>query len=175
MFYFMASIMAIVGSIVFMFTKFEVDYTAIQSEVKQMKRMISFIDKAVDEYIEEGNSLDTVNFEQLKTRNLILGNSTLSGVSLNSKLQFKGSEVVWQLIPNISDSSSYKLLIDMHLEAVLMRKSVFAEMFIGDRYCEKLSFGDFDTYINTFDEGTSDFVNINGTNSDGIIQCTIYK
>jgi hypothetical protein len=137
--------------------------------------MISYIDESVDDFIEDGNSLDTVNFELLKAQNLLLSNSTVEGTSLNSKLKFKGSEVVWQIIPNVSDATSYKLLIDMQLEPVLMRKSIFAEMYVGGQYCEKLSFGDFDTYMNSFDENSSDFVNINGTNSDGIILCTIYK
>jgi hypothetical protein len=167
--------MTIIGAFVFIVTRFEVDYATVQNEVKQVKRMISYIDKVVDEFIEEGNSLDTVNFELLKNQNLLLGNSIIEGTALNSRLQFKGSEVVWQIILNVSDATSYKLLIDMHSEPGLMRKSVFVEMFVGGMYCEKLSFGDFDTNINSFDENASDFVNINGTNSDGIILCTIYK
>lgn len=90
---------------------------------------------------------------------------------------FPNNTVVWQLIPNKDDNSSYKLLVDMTKNSGLMSKAIFSESFSGREFCEKMLFGTFQTSGKSYDSsivGKEDF-KLDGTNSDGFFVCIVFK
>lgn len=176
--YFVASIMSIVTAMVILFTRYEADDSTIKAELANMKVMFSMVDGFVNTYIVSGGSLTDVNFEELEDSGILLSNSTVtvvSGDKLGATLTFPNNEVVWQLIPNIADTSSYKLLVDMRGNSGLMSKAVFSESFSGREFCEKSLFGTFEGNRISYDDGPFDFVDNTGTNSDGYFVCIVYK
>lgn len=135
-------------------------------------------DNYVAENCDENEETGTIDDESLDNVKLYGYFSTLS---------FPKSDIKWQIIPirdiasesndkdfAISAGSSYKLLIDMSQNRVLMHKAKFSESFAGREYCEKILFGTFQDVRKTYD---SDNVNFSedGTNSDGIFVCIVFK
>jgi len=173
--YIIGIIVAIIASLFILISRYEVNTTSIQNELTQLKVMVSKVDSSVDAYLSVGENLTIINFQVLNSGHYLLSNSIIFGTSYSSTMKFNGSDIVWHLIPNMSDSTSYKLMIDMSSNKTLMEKPAFAEMFVGTELCEKLLFGDFNTLINTYDGVNTNFISINGTKTDGIIGCTVYK
>lgn len=173
--YIISMIVVIIASLFILISRYEVNTTGIQNELTQLKTMVSKIDSSVDNYLSVGENLTLINFQVLSSGHFLLSNSIISGTSFDSTMKFNGSDIIWHLIPNMSDSTSYKLMVDMSSNKTLMEKPAFAEMFLGTQLCEKLLFGDFNAFINTYDGVNTNFININGTNTDGIIGCTVYK
>ena len=173
--YLVASIISVVTAMVILFTRYEADDSTIKAELENMRVMFSMVDGFVNTYIESGESVSTVNFKVLSDSGILLANSTVTGTSLESTLKLPHSKVIWQLIPNISEPSSYKILVDIRANAGLMSKAVFSESFIGREFCEKNLFGTFETSSNVFDEGSSDFINSSGSKTDGLFVCIVYK
>lgn len=105
----------------------------------------------------------------------------------SSTLNFPKSDIKWQIIPirdialesndkdfATSAGSAYKLLVDMSKNRTLMSKSRFSESFSGREYCEKILFGTFQEKRKTYVTGQVNF-NEDGTNSDGIFVCIVFK
>ena len=184
--YFVSSIIVIVSAMVILFTRYEADDSAIAAELDSMKSMFSTVDRFVNTYIESGGSLVNINFEELYTNGILLGSIEKSspaattdhvkGSAKASTLTFPGSTVVWQIIPNVIDTSSYELLVDMTKNSTLLSKGTFAESFVGREYCEKALFGTFLTKGKTYDStvGAETFKD-DGTNKDGLLVCIVYK
>lgn len=184
--YLVSSIIAVVSAMVIMFTRYEADDSTITAELDRMKSMFVTVDGFVNTYVESGGNLTSVNFEELYNAGILLGNmkrtspaATTDNVKNDAKkstLTFPGSTVVWQLIPNKDDSSSYKVLVDMTKNSTLLAKGTFAESFSGREYCEKILFGTFQTKGKTYDAtvGSEDFKE-DGTNKDGLFVCIVYK
>jgi len=180
--YVIAAIIAVTSAIVIMLTRFEVDDSSIKEELTRMGVMVSMVDGFVNTYIESGESISDVNFEVLDTNGVLLSNATVTGTGNGAILTLPNSTVTWQLIPNINDSSSYKLLVNMTGNAVLLARGAFSESFVGREYCENDLFGTFETNTNSFDDkGTSstdddDFVNSgSGSRDDAIFACIVFK
>ena len=184
--YFVSSIIIIVSAIVILFTRYEADDSAITAELDSMKSMFSTVDGFVNTYINSGGSLSDVDFEELYDNGILLGNikmtkptaasdDNVKGTGLESTLTFPGSTVIWQIIPNISDSSSYKLLVDMRGNTSLMAKAVFSESFSGREYCEKALFGTLELNRTSYDSSTKDFVGTSTNKADGLFVCVVYK
>ncbi len=93
---------------------------------------------------------------------------------MNSTLKFPSSSVIWHLIPNQSNPSSYKLLVDMRANSTLMSKAIFSESFSSREFCEKILFGKKVLGGISYDSGTKDF-GIGGTTSDGLFVCEVFK
>ncbi|MBU0925597.1 hypothetical protein KKG81_11975 [bacterium] len=186
--YLVSSIIAVVSAMVIMFTRYEADDSTITAELDRMKSMFVSVDGFVNTYVESGGDLTIVNFEELYDAGILLGNIRQSAVGATDKeldsdgsgfastLTFPGSTVIWQLIPNKDDSSSYKVLVDMTKNSTLLSKGTFAESFSGREYCEKILFGTFQTKGKTYDAtaGSEDFKE-DGTNKDGFFVCIVYK
>lgn len=174
--YFVSMILAIASAMVILLTRYDPDESAIKPRIQDMKQMVNMLDTYVNTYIEVGGDLSEINLQKLKDGNILMKNSIVNGNGLKSTLAFPNSEVKWQVIPNKDDKlSSYKFLVDMREDSTLMSKVGFSESFVGKEYCEKMLFGTFVRKANTYDETTKDFVVSGGTNSDGILSCTVYK
>ena len=178
--YFLASIISIVAATVILLTRYEADDSQIMSELEHMKSMFSGVDGFVNTYVNSGESITGINFKALGDNAILLNNMVVNidagGDDFKSTVSFPNNSIVWQIIPNIGDSSSYKLLVDMRNSAALMSKARFAESFTGREYCQKMLFGDFETAMNSYNAATNDFENSGtGTNSDGLFVCTVYK
>jgi len=181
--YFVSSIIAIVSAMIILTTRYESDNSNITAELDRMKSMFLTVDGFVNTYIESGESLRNVNFEALYNSGILLGNMTrtpaylptenVQDAGISSKLTFPSSTVIWHLIPNKDDSSSYKLLVDMRKNTGLMSKPVFSESFSSREFCEKLLFGTTQREPNKFQ--TNDFIINNGTDRDGVFVCIVYK
>ena len=184
--YLVSSIIAVVSAMIIMLTRYEADDSTITAELDRMKSMFITVDGFVNTYIESGGDLTGINFEELYDAGVLLGNmeksspaettDSVTGADLESKLTFPGSTVIWQLIPNKDDNSSYKLLVDMTKNASLLSKGAFAESFSGREFCEKILFGTFQTKGKTYDDtaGSEDFKE-DGANNDGLFVCIVYK
>lgn len=175
MVYILSMIVTIVAALLILTTRYEVNTVGIQNELAQLKVMFTKIDNSVDDYMEAGGNLNNINFQVLNAGHYLLSNSLIYGTSFASTMKFNGSAIIWQIIPNMTDSTSFKLMIDLRGDKTLMEKASFSEMFIGTEYCEKLLFGNFNTLINTYDGVNIDFISVNGSNNDGIIGCTVFK
>ena len=173
--YLVSSIIAVVSAMIILFTRYEADDSSITAELDTMKSMFIAVDGFVNTYIESGGSLENVNFQELYENGILLGNMNSIGTGNESKLTFPGRKVSWQLIPNITDNSSYKVLVDMRNNSSLMNKGAFAESFSGREYCEKMLFGTFQNNRVSYDETDKDFKSTTGTNSDGLFVCIVYK
>lgn len=182
--YLLASILAFTSAMIILLSRYEADDTFIKSEIDSMEVMFSMVDGFVNTYIESGESISDVNFQVLRDNGILLSNATVTGVGNFSVLQLPNSNIVWQLIPNKDDSSSYKVFVDFRNSSGLMSKSRFSESFIGREFCQNNLFGTFETLINAFDDnGTEtiltddDFVNLSasGTNEDGMFSCIVFK
>ena len=197
--YIVSSIIAAVAALVILLTRYEPDDSSIKIELDRMKSMILMVDGFVDTYIQSGGDMSEINFQKLEEDGILpetIGRSDdpeiedSDGVveipaSTNgneSTLKFPNNEVVWQLIPNIEDNTSYKILVDMSTNSVLKSRAGFAESFLGKEYCEEALFGKFEpggvSYDETkedFVETTEDFVDNSGTNKDGFFVCEVYK
>jgi hypothetical protein len=173
---------------IIMLTRYEADDSSITAELETMKSMFVAVDGFVNTYIESGGTLSDVNFEELYDNGILLGNikmtkptaeadDNVTGSAKASKLTFPGSTVSWQLIPNKDDSSSYKVLVDMTGNSGLMSKAVFSESFSGREYCQKMLFGTFQPEGKSYDDDTEDKEDFkeDGTNSDGLFVCIVYK
>lgn len=186
--YLVSSIIAVVSAMIIMLTRYEADDSTITAELETMKSMFLTVDGFVNTYVESGGSLTDVNFEVLYDDGILLGNIRQSasgatdkeldsdGSGFASTLTFPGSTVSWQLIPNKDDGSSYKVLVDMTGNSSLFSKAVFSESFSGREYCQKMLFGTFQAIGKTYDptDGSEDFKE-DGTNSDGLFVCIVYK
>jgi len=185
--YFVSSIIAIVSAMIILFTRYEADDSTITAELDRMKSMFLTVDGFVNTYLESGGSLTDVNFEVLYDSGILLGNmkkstpvpgsDNVKGIGISSTLTFPSSTVIWHLIPNKIDSSSYKLLVDMRGNSGLMSKAVFSESFSGREFCEKLLFGTLQRKGKTYDPtipGKETFKE-DGTDNDGLFVCIVYK
>lgn len=106
-----------------------------------------------------------------------------------SKLIFPKSKVKWQLIPvrditenddnaDFGDSagSAYKLLVDMSANTSLMSKAIFSESFASGEFCEKMLFGTTLRTAKSYDSTSGkETFSMDGTNSDGIFVCVVFK
>ena len=183
--YLVSSIIAIVTAMIILFTRYEADDSTITAELERMKSMFIAVDGFVNTYIESGGSLENVNFQELYENGILLGNikrtspaetsDNVLGDAEASKLTFPGSRVSWQLIPNIDDNSSYKVLVDMTNNSSLMSKAIFAESFSGREYCEKMLFGTLELNRTSYDTGTKNFIGTSTNKSDGLFVCIVYK
>ncbi len=183
--YLVSSIIAIVSAMIILFTRYEADDSTITAELDTMKSMFIAVDGFVNTYIESGGSLENVNFQELYDNGILLGNikrtspaetsDNVIGDAEASKLTFPGSRVSWQLIPNIIDNSSYKVLVDMTNNSSLMSKAIFAESFSGREYCEKMLFGTLEPNRTSYDTGTKNFIGTSTNKSDGLFVCIVYK
>jgi len=180
--YLVASIISIVTATIILITRYEADDSAIMSQLEKMKVMFFMVDGYVNTYIESGEILSAINFDNLLNSGLLPSNvnrvnpdsARVDGFSFASTLILPNSNVIWQLIPNINDPSSYKLLIDIRRNPDLMSKAVFSESFIGREFCENNLFAAFETATNRFDG--NDFINDgNGTRDDGLFACVVFK
>lgn len=200
--YLVSSIIAVVSAMIILFTRYEADDSAITSELDRVKSMFLMIDGFVNTHIQSGGNLTDINFEVLFDAGILPGNIRQSLEDATDKeldwknrgfgsiLNFPKSEVKWQLIPvrdipaesndkdfATSSGSAYKLLVDMSQNRTLMTKSRFAESFSGREYCEKILFGTFQENRKTYVVPATGQENFNedGTNSDGIFVCIIFK
>lgn len=150
-----------------------------------MKSMFSMVDGFVNTFVQSGGDLTTVNFEELYNAGILPTNMVVSPVADTNLATgqkattstFPNNTVVWQLIPNKDDNSSYKLLVDMTRNSGLMSKSIFSESFSGREFCEKMLFGTFQTSGKSYDSsiiGKEDF-KVDGTNNDGLFVCIVFK
>jgi hypothetical protein len=185
--YLVSSIIAVVSAMVIMFTRYEADDSTITAELDRMKSMFVSVDGFVNTYVESGGDLTIVNFEELYDAGILLGNIRQSAVGATDKeldsdgsgfastLTFPGSTVIWQLIPNKDDSSSYKILVDMTNNTSLMSKAVFSESFSGSEFCEKMLFGTKELNRISYDSTTKDFTGSSTNKNDGLFVCIVYK
>lgn len=175
--YFLASIIGIVAATIILFTRYEADDSQIMSELKHMEVMFSNVDGFVNTYINSGASLTDINFKVLGDNAILLNNMVVvenGGDDFQSTVTFPNDPIIWQIIPNINDESSYRLLIDMRHNTPLMSRAIFSESFVGREYCQRNLFGDFDNTLNSYNATTDDFDGT-GTTSDGLFVCTVYK
>lgn len=188
--YLVASILAVTSALIILMTRYEADDSAIMSQIDKMKTMIFMVDGFVNTYIESGGiilktdssgnwiSSESLNFQTLEDSGILIEGSSLtptdSSGGFATTMKLPNDKVVWHIIPNKDDSSSYKLLIDMSNDSSLMRKAIFSESFIGREYCQKMLFGKFETLTNSFNNA-DDFVDVSGSKSDGKFVCIVYK
>lgn len=180
--YLVSSIIAVVSATILLLTRYEADDSAIMSQIEKMKTMVFMVDGFVNTYINSGGVLSDINFEVLEESGILISGSTITPVAdedlatgeLRTTMRLPNDNIIWQIIPNKDDSSSYKLLVDMSGDSTLMSKAVFSESFVGREYCEKMLFGTLNRTQNQFDE-TDDFESDGGTDRDGIFVCTVYK
>ena len=186
--YLVASIISVVTAMVILFTRYEADDSTIKAELENMRVMFSMVDGFVNTYIESGGNLSDLSAFELGNSGILLASmvvtpSTVTSTSttlekLKTTTTLPNSKVIWQLIPNIADSSSYKVLVDIRGNAGLMSKALFSESFIGREFCEKNLFGTFQKSMRGFN-GTDDFVDNSGpsidTLRDGLLVCIVYK
>ena len=197
--YFVSSIIAVTSAMIILFTRYEADDSAITSELERMKSMFVAVDGFVNTYIQSGEDLRKINFQKLSCDRILLGSikdnyvaencdnvisndkesdnpdDDVLGAGMNSTLKFPSSSVIWHLIPNQSNPSSYKLLVDMRANSTLMSKAIFSESFSSREFCEKILFGK--KVLGgkpPYDSGTKDF-GIGGTTSDGLFVCEVFK
>lgn len=182
--YLVSSIIAIVAATIILLTRYEADDSSITAELDSMKSMFSMVDGFVNTYVQSGGDLTKVNFEELYNAGILPTNMAVSPVAdanaatgqKATTSTFPNNTVVWQLIPNKNDSSSYKILIDMTKNISLKSRAAFSESFSGREFCEKMLFGTFQTkgktFVPTF--GAEDF-NQDGTNNDGLFVCIVFK
>ena len=198
--YFVSSIIAVTSAMIILFTRYEADDSAITSELERMKSMFVAVDGFVNTYIQSGGDLTKINFQKLSCDRILLGSikdnyvaencdddsynddpdkdnpdDDVLGAGMNSTLKFPSSSVIWHLIPNQSNPSSYKLLVDMRANSTLMSKAIFSESFSSREFCEKILFGK--KVLGgkpPYDSGTKDF-GIGGTTSDGLFVCEVFK
>ena len=196
--YFVSSIIAVTSAMIILFTRYEADDSAITSELERMKSMFVAVDGFVNTYIQSGEDLRKINFQKLSCDRILLGSIKDNYVAENcdnvisndkesdnpddnvlkagmtSILKFPSSSVIWHLIPNQSNPSSYKLLVDMSKNSTLMSKAIFSESFSSREFCEKILFGTKVLNGISYDSGTKDF-DIGGTTSDGLFVCEVFK
>ena len=186
--YLVASIISVVTAMVILFTRYEADDSTIKAELENMRVMFSMVDGFVNTYIESGGNLSDLSAFELGNSGILLASmvvtpSTVTSTSttlekLKTTTTLPNSKVIWQLIPNIADSSSYKVLVDIRGNVGLMSKALFSESFIGREFCEKNLFGTFQKSMRGFN-GTDDFVDNSGpsidTLRDGLLVCIVYK
>lgn len=196
--YFVSSIIAVTSAMIILFTRYEADDSAITSELERMKSMFVAVDGFVNTYIQSGEDLRKINFQKLSCDRILLGSIKDNYVAENcdnvisndkesdnpddnvlkagmtSILKFPSSSVIWHLIPNQSNPSSYKLLVDMSKNSTLMSKAIFSESFSSREFCEKILFGKKVLGGITYDPDTEDFVE-GGTTSDGLFVCEVFK
>jgi hypothetical protein len=182
--YLVASIMTIVTAMTILFTRYEADDSTIKAELENMRVMFSMVDGFVNTYVDSGGNLPGINFEVLADSSILFNigttdNSTritpTAGDGFETTMRLPSSEVIWHLIPNIADASSYKLLVNMNGSSGLMSKAIFSESFSGREFCEKSLFGTFETNRVSYDIGTADFLDNTGSNNDGLFVCVVYK
>ena len=197
--YFVSSIIAVTSAMIILFTRYEADDSAITSELERMKSMFVAVDGFVNTYIQSGEDLRKINFQKLSCDGILLGSikdnyvaencdddsynddpnnynpdDNVLKAGMNSTLKFPSSGVIWHLIPNQSNPSSYKLLVDMRANSTLMSKAIFSESFSSREFCEKILFGKKVLGGISYDSGTKDF-GIGGTTSDGLFVCEVFK
>ena len=199
--YFVSSIIAVTSAMIILFTRYEADDSAITSELERMKSMFLIVDGFVNTYIQSGGDLTEINFQKLSCDGILLGSikdnyvaencdddfsndndnpnidnpdDNVLKAGMNSTLKFPNSSVIWHLIPNQSNPSSYKLLVDMSANSTLMSKAIFSESFSSREFCEKILFGKKVLGGISYDSGTKDF-GIGGTTSDGLFVCEVFK
>ena len=183
--YLVASIISIVTAMTILFTRYEADDSTIKAELENMRVMFSMVDGFVNTYVDSGGDLTTINIFELGDNGILLSSMEILPASVDENSTYleklktttvlPNSDVVWQIIPNIVDSSSYKILVDMRASAGLMSKAIFSESFSGREFCEKSLFGTAELKLNQFD-GTNDFEDSGtGANDDGIFVCTVFK
>ena len=197
--YFVSSIIAVTSAMIILFTRYEADDSAITSELERMKSMFLIVDGFVNTYIQSGEDLRKINFQKLSCDRILLGSikdnyvaencdnvisndkesdnpdDNVLKAGMNSTLKFPSSSVIWHLIPNQSNPSSYKLLVDMRANSTLMSKAIFSESFSSREFCEKILFGK--KVLGgkpPYDPNTEDF-GIGGTTSDGLFVCEVFK
>lgn len=198
--YFVSSIIAVTSAMIILFTRYEADDSAITSELERMKSMFVAVDGFVNTYIQSGEDLRKINFQKLSCDRILLGSikdnyvaencdddpdndepdkdnpdDNVLKAGMNSTLKFPSSGVIWHLIPNQSNPSSYKLLVDMRANSTLMSKAIFSESFSSREFCEKILFGK--KVLGgkpPYDPNTEDF-GIGGTTSDGLFVCEVFK
>jgi hypothetical protein len=183
--YLVSSIIAIVAATIILLTRYEADDSAITAELDRLKSMFVTVDRFVNTYIDIGGNLTNIDFEELFDGGILLGNMQKSvppatdkdvdGVGIASTMTFPSSNVIWHLIPNIADSSSYKLLIDIRQNTTLMSKARFSESFSGREYCEKMLFGTSELNRTSFNSTTKDFEGASTDKDDGLFVCIVYK
>ena len=190
--YIVSSIIAAVAALVILLTRYEPDDSSIKIELDRMKSMILVIDGFVDTYIQSGGDMSEINFQKLEEDGILpetiersddperedgygVVEIPASGNGNESTLTFPKSKVVWQLIPNI-DNTSYKILVDMTANSVLKSRAVFAESFLGKEYCEKALFGKFEPGGVSYNTSTEDFIiEYPPDKTDAKFVCIIYK
>ena len=181
--YLVSSIIAVVSAMIILFTRYEADDSSITAELETMKSMFITLDGFVNTYIESGGNLTSISIEELYDNGILLGNmekgkevKVVVDKKLESTLTFPRNEVIWQIIPNKDDASSYKVLVDMTKNSSLMSKAVFSESFSGREYCEKMLFGTFQTGGKKYIEADLDFsVDATPNKKDGLFVCIVYK
>lgn len=172
--YILSLLVVITSTLVILSSSYKSDNSQLIFETNLVKSMFYKVDSSVESYLKDGHDLTLINFGVLENGDYLLINSIVIGNGITSTMKFKGNEdIIWHLIPNPSNTKSYKLLIDFEKNTILNLKSIFAESYFGENFCERLLFGDFDTNVNTYQ--SSDFTNINGTNKDSKFVCTVYK
>ena len=183
--YLVATIITIVTAMTILFTRYEADDSTIKAELENMRVMFSMVDGFVNTYVDSGGDLTIINIFELGNDGILLSNMEVLPDTVDEdstyleKLEtttiLPNSNVVWQIIPNNADASSYKILVDMRASGGLMSKAVFSENFSGREFCEKTLFGTAELTLNQFD-GTDDFEDSGtGSNDDGIFVCTVFK
>lgn len=199
--YFVSSIIAVVSAMIIMFTRYEADDSSITAELESVKSMFSTINGFVNTYIETGGDLTKINFEVLFDAGILSGNIRQSDENATDKeldwknrafasvLNFPKSQVKWQLIPvrditenddnaDFGDSagSAYKLLVDMSANTSLMSKAIFSESFASGEFCEKMLLGTTLRTAKSYDSTSGkETFSMDGTNSDGIFVCVVFK
>ena len=183
--YLVASILAVSSAMIIMLTRYEADDSSIKAELQRIESMFTLIDGFVNVYIDSGESVTTVDFEQLDADDILYESvettpnpSTGSGV--DTLIGFRNSEITWQIVPSFEvtnitlDSNSYVLFMNFTNESSLMSKNKFSESFIGREYCENNLFGTMRDDFVSFDS-TSGEIDDSGADDDGILACVVHK
>jgi hypothetical protein len=193
--YFVSSIIAVVSAMIIMFTRYEADDSSITAELDRMKSMFLMVDGFTNTYIQSGESLSNINFEALYDAGILSGNikmtkptaaadDNVNSSGMASTLTFPSSSVVWHMIPVLSTDakfatsagSAYKLLVDMRANGSLMSKAIFSESFASGEFCEKMLFGTTLRTAKSYDSTSGkETFSMDGTNSDGIFVCVVFK
>ena len=172
--YFAALILVMLSMLVLITNQFKIDAGSLPKELDSLEKMVFLIDDGVASYVKKGK-MENINFEELQTNNDLGANYTLSLSGNDAYINFTQSNIHWQLIPNpFNNKKSYKLRIDFHNEPLLMERVRLIELFIGKEICEKMLFGEYIFDTLSYDSITQDYLG-GGTDSDGILSCTLYK
>lgn len=153
-------------------SNFTPEYSYDNNKIKKLDKEIKLITSSLNTWVSQTSlgQIKKINFDTLYTEGFLYPNTTITNTSYDANLQLAHSDILWQVIPDITNGGEVgNIFIDFSNDDEMMKQSKFYEIYLGKYLCNEEFNGSVSLYSNAYD-GNSNYTQT-GTIDDGKLSC----